>query len=116
MGEKEISEYISYLAVKKNVAASRQNQALNAIVFLYKQVLNREFGNMQRAKRSRKLPVILTKDETDRVLTVMSGSKALMAKLLYGCGLRLMECLRLRVKDIEKEIDNEIQHFYPACF
>ncbi len=104
MGETEISQYISYLAVKKNVAASTQNQALNAIVFLYKQVLNRElgdFGSMQRAKRSKKLPVILTKDETDRVLTAMSGTTALMAKLLYGCGLRLMECLRLRVKDVE---------------
>jgi len=104
MGETEISQYISFLAVKKNVAASTQNQALNAIVFLYKQVLNRElgdFGNMQRAKRSKKLPVILTRDETDRVLTAMSGTNALMAKLLYGCGLRLMECLRLRVKDVE---------------
>lgn len=104
MGETEISQYISFLAVKKNVAASTQNQALNAIVFLYKQVLNRElgdFGSMQRAKRSKKLPVILTRDETDRVLTAMSGTNALMAKLLYGCGLRLMECLRLRVKDVE---------------
>lgn len=104
MGEKELSEFISYLAVKKNVAASTQNQALNAIVFLYKQVLNRElgdFGSMQRAKRPKRLPVMLTQDETDRVLTVMSGTNAIMAKLLYGSGLRLMECLRLRVKDIE---------------
>ena len=104
MGETEISAYISYLAVKRNVAASTQNQALNAIVFLYKQVLNRElgdFGNMERAKRPKKLPVVLAKEETDRVLTVMSGTNALMAKLLYGCGLRLMECLRLRVMDVE---------------
>ena len=104
MGEKEISQYISYLAVKRNVAASTQNQALNAVVFLYKQVLNRDlgdFGNMQRAKRPKNLPTVLTKDEANLVLTVMSGTHALMAKLLYGCGLRLMECLRLRVKDIE---------------
>jgi len=106
MGESEISQYISYLAVKRNVAASTQNQALNAIVFLYKQVLKRElgdFGSMERAKRPKRLPNVLTKNEADLVLTVMSGKNALMAKLLYGCGLRLMECLRLRVKDIEFE-------------
>jgi len=106
MGEKEISQYISYLAVKRNVAASTQNQALNAIVFLYKRALNRElgdFGSMERAKRPKRLPTVLTKNEADLVLTVMSGKYALMAKLLYGCGLRLMECLRLRVKDIEFE-------------
>lgn len=77
---------------------------LYAIVFLYKQVLNRElgdFGKMQRAKRSKKLPIVLTKEEVDRVLTVMSGTNALMAKLLYGCGLRLMECIRLRIQDVE---------------
>ena len=104
MGEAEISQYISYLAVKKNVAASTQNQALNAIVFLYKQVLKRElgdFGRMERAKRPKRLPTVLTKDEANLVLTVMSETNALMAKLLYGCGLRLMECLRLRVKDVE---------------
>ena len=108
MGEREISQYISYLAVKRNVAASTQNQALNAIVFLYKQVLNRDlgdFGNMERAKRPKRLPTVLTKNEADLVLTVMSGKNALMAKLLYGCGLRLMECLRLRVKDIEFNIN-----------
>jgi len=108
MGEREISQYISHLAVKRNVSASTQNQALNAVVFLYKQVLNRDlgdFGNMQRAKRPKKLPTILTKDEANLVLTVMSGTHALMAKLLYGCGLRLMECLRLRVKDIEFNIN-----------
>jgi len=108
MGENEISQYISYLAVKKNVSASTQNQALNAVVFLYKQVLNRDlgdFGNMQRAKRPKNLPTVLTKNETNLVLTVMSGTNALMAKLLYGCGLRLMECFRLRIKDIEFNIN-----------
>ena len=90
MGESEISKYISYLAVKRNGAASTQNQALNAIVFLYKQVLRRElgdFGNMERAKSPKKLPTVLIKNKADRVLTVMSGKNALMAKLLYGCGL-----------------------------
>jgi len=104
MGESEISNYISYLAVNRNVSASTQNQALNAIVFLYKQVLKQElgdFGNMERAKRPKRLPTVLTKNEADLVLAVMSGENAFMAKLLYGCGLRLMECLRLRVKDIE---------------
>ena len=108
MGEKEISAYLSYLAVTKNVAASTQNQALNAIVFLYKHVLKREpgdFRDMERAKRPKKLPVVLTKEETDRVLTVISGTNALMAKLLYGCGLRLMECLRLRVMDVKSPLD-----------
>lgn len=79
MGETEISQYISFLAVKKNVAASTQNQALNAIVFLYKQVLNRElgdFGSMQRAKRSKKLPVILTRDETDLQRAVRKAARS----------------------------------------
>jgi len=72
MGESEISKYISYLAVKRNVAASTQNQALNAIVFLYKQVLKRklgDFGSMERAKRPKRLPTVLTKNEADLALT-----------------------------------------------
>ena len=85
MGESEISEYISYLAVEKNVAASTQNQALNAIVFLYKQVLKRElgdFGRTERAKRPKRLPTVLTKNEADRVLTVMSGKKCAYGKII----------------------------------
>ena len=104
MGEKEISTYISYLAVQEKVAASTQNQALNAIVFLYKQVLRidlGEFGPMERAKRPKKLPVVMTKSEVDRILAFFSGKYELMAKLLYGCGLRIIECVRLRVKDID---------------
>ena len=104
MGEKEISQYISHLAKVRNVAASTQNQALNAIVFLYRQVLRidlGDFGPMERAKRPKRLPTVLTQEEAGRILDVMSGIQDLMAKLIYGCGLRLMECVRLRVKDID---------------
>lgn len=104
MGEKEISAFISDLAVNGKVAASTQNQALNAIVFLYKQVLNidlGDFGPMERAKRPKKIPVVLNKEEVGRILGHMTGTNRLMAQILYGTGLRLIECLRLRVKDIE---------------
>jgi integron integrase len=104
MGEKEISQYISHLAKVRNVAASTQNQALNAIVFLYRQVLRidlGDFGPMERAKRPKRLPTVLTQEEAGRILDVMAGIQDLMAKLIYGCGLRLMECVRLRVKDID---------------
>lgn len=104
MREKEISQYLSYLAIKQNVSASTQNQALNAIVFLYKHVLGIElgsFGRIERAKKPERLPVVMTKEEVNRVLSAMSGTYSLMAKLIYGCGLRLMECIRLRVKDVD---------------
>jgi len=106
MGEKEISQYISHLATDKKVSSSTQNQALNAIVFLYKQVLKKElgdFGHMERAKRPEKLPTVLSKSEVARVIAVMKDKYRLMAKLLYGSGLRLMECVCLRVKDIDFE-------------
>lgn len=108
MGEQEISRFISHLAIKRKVAASTQNQALNAIVFLYKHVLKKDlgdFGPMERAKRPKKLPVVLTKKEVKQVLGFMVGRKSLIAKLLYGSGLRLRECLRLRVKDLEFEMN-----------
>ena len=104
MGEKEISQYISHLATDRKVASSTQNQALNAIVFLYKQVLKIElgdFGHMERAKKPEKLPTVMSKKEVGQVLAEISGTHRLMAKLLYGCGLRLMECVRLRVKDVD---------------
>ena len=104
MGEKEISQYISHLATHGKVAASTQNQALNALVFLYKHVLQIElgdFGPMERAKRPQRLPTVLTKEEAKRVLAAVPGTYGLMAKIIYGCGLRLMECVRLRVKDID---------------
>ena len=106
MGEKEIAQFISHLATDRRVASSTQNQALNAIVFLYKRVLNIElgdFGHMERAKKPEKLPTVMARTEVNKVLSSMSGINQLMAKLLYGCGLRLMECVRLRVKDIDFE-------------
>jgi integrase len=106
MGESEISQYISYLASVGNVAASTQNQALNAIVFLYKKVLKidlGDFGPMERAKRPKRLPTVLTKAEVSRILHVMPGIQGLMAKFTYGCGLRVMECVRMRVKDLDFE-------------
>jgi integron integrase len=104
MGEAEIGRFLSSLASDSHVAASTQNQALNALLFLYHQVLEKEIGLIQgvvRAKRPRRLPVILTKEEIRRLLGCLQGTPWLMALLLYGAGLRLMECCRLRVKDID---------------
>ena len=88
----------------QQTTSNTQNQTLNAIVFLYKQVLKIElgdFGHMERARRPEKLPTVMTKKEAGQVLAEMSGTYRLMAKLLYGCGIRLMECVRLRVKDVD---------------
>lgn len=104
MGEPEIAAFLTYLATKQNVSATTQNQALNAIVFLCKHVLHKELGTFQHvqwAKRPQRLPVVLTQDEVRRVLLNLSGREKIMASILYGAGLRLMECLRLRVKDID---------------
>ncbi len=104
MAETDINAFLSYLAVERNVAASTQNQALNALLFLYKKVLQVELGfigDLVRAKRPRKLPVVLTRSEVRAILSHLSGTTWLMASLLYGTGMRLMECLRLRVKDID---------------
>jgi integron integrase len=106
MGTAEIEAFLTDLAVNANVAASTQNQALSAILFLYKEVLHQELnGNIQaeRAKNPQHLPVVLSKDETRRLLSEMTGVHLLMARLLYGSGLRLMECVRLRVKDLDFE-------------
>ena len=104
MGANEVSQFLSDLAVNRRVAASTQNQALSAIVFLYQEVLKQEIGwldDVVRAKKAKKLPVVLTREEVKAVLTTLSGSKWIMANLLYGSGLRLMECIRLRVKDVD---------------
>ena len=104
MGEKEIESFLTFLAVKRNVAASTQNQALCALLFLYKEVLGRELAwmdSMQRAKRPARLPVVLTSSEVQNLLDCLEGRAWLMASLLYGAGLRLMECVRLRIKDVE---------------
>lgn len=104
MGDEEITAYLSHLASVKNVSASTQNQALNALVFLYRKVLEIEVGcfkDLVRAKTPKRIPVVLSHDEAIDVLSHIDGMKWLMASLLYGSGLRLMECVRLRIKDID---------------
>ena len=104
MAESEIARFLSSLATEGRVSASTQNQALNALLFLYHEVLSKEIGlinGVVRAKRPQRLPVVLTKDEVKRVLDRMHGAPRLMGFLLYGAGLRLMECCRLRIKDID---------------
>jgi len=106
MGEKEISAFLTHLAVDKHVAASTQNQALSAILFLYKRVLEVELewlDDVVRAKRPKYLPVVLTKSEVKNIFSEMTGRNALIAKLLYGTGMRLMEALRLRIQDVDFE-------------
>jgi integron integrase len=104
MGATEVSEFLSSLAITAKVSASTQNQALNAILFLYRDVIKISLpwlANVQRAKRPQHLPVVLTRDEVKRILAGLEGTVWLMTALTYGAGLRLMECLRLRVKDLE---------------
>src|SRR5665213_78490 len=104
LGAEHVTAYLSSLATVRHVAASTQNQALAAILFLYREVLGIDLPWMQgiaRAKKPRRLPVVLTRLEVQALLASMQGTHALMAKLMYGTGMRLMECLGLRVKDIE---------------
>ncbi|MEK7698792.1 MAG: integron integrase [Planctomycetota bacterium] len=104
MGEKEITEFLTHLAVRENVSSSTQNQALCALLFLYREVLQEDIGwldDIERAKRSKRLPVVFTREEAKKILLRLEGKKWLMASLLYGTGLRLMECVRLRVKDVD---------------
>lgn len=104
MGEGEINAFLTHLAVEEHVSASTQNQALSALLFLYRHVLNREIGNLGeviRARRPTRLPVVMTREEVKAVLGNLSGDKWLMASLMYGAGLRLTECLCLRVQDID---------------
>ena len=104
LGARAVSEFLSWLAIERNVSASTQNQALNALVFLYTEVLGRPLAfvsDVARAKRPARLPSVFTEDEVARVLAQLDGQCWLMAALLYGSGLRLMECVRLRIKDID---------------
>jgi len=99
-----VKGYLDYLAVERRVAASTQNQALNAVVFFFNYALQKPFGEMEtfvRAKRPQRLPEVMTRDEVNALLDQMEGMSALMAGLMYGGGLRLMECVRLRIKDID---------------
>jgi integron integrase len=104
MGAPEVEAFLTHLATRENVSASTQNQALSSLLFLYREVLSRELpwmDDIRRAKRSERLPVVLSREEVAAVLDQMNGVAWLMASLLYGAGLRLMECLRLRVQDID---------------
>ena len=104
MSEPEMAEFLTHLARAGNISASTQNQALSALLFLYKEVLKQEIGwlqNVERAKKPARLPVVLTRDEVRKVFAHLHGTARLMTGLLYGSGLRLMECVRLRVKDID---------------
>jgi len=104
MAEPEINAFLTHLAVKEKVSASTQNQALSALLFLYRHVIGREVGDLGeviRARKPKRLPVVMTRDEVKAVLANLSGDKQLMASLMYGAGLRLMECLRLRVQDVD---------------
>lgn len=106
MGIPHIEAFLSDLAIARKVAASTQNQALSALIFLYREVLQIELPgaiDAIRAKKPKRLPTVLTKDEVRRVLDRLPAEHQLMAKLLYGSGLRLLECLRLRVKDLDFE-------------
>jgi integron integrase len=106
LGAHEVEKFLTDLAVRGNVAASTQNQALSALIFLYREVLGLELPwmeNVTRAKRPQRLPVVLSRAEVERLLTMIDGEVWLMAALLYGSGMRLMECMRLRVKDVDFE-------------
>ena len=106
MGKSEIEAFLSHLATHENVAASTQRQALNAIVFLYHNVLDMKIDGLiepVKAKRHRRPPVVMTQNEVQRVFAQMQGKHLLMARLLYGSGLRLMECIRLRIHDLDFE-------------
>src|SRR5581483_3648242 len=106
LGAAEVEQFLTHLAVEGHVAASTQNQALNALLFLYQQVLGLDLGRLDavRARRPKRLPVVLSPEEVAAVLARVEGADGLfrlMARLLYGCGLRLQECCRLRVHDVQ---------------
>ena len=103
-GEKKIEMFLTDLAVNKKVAPSTQNQAMNALVFLYKKVLNQPLDkeiNAIRASKKKNIPVVMTPEETVKIITLMEGTPQLVAKLMYGSGLRISEAIRLRIKDID---------------
>jgi site-specific recombinase XerD len=105
MGSAEVNAFLTHLAVELQVSASTQNQALAALLFLYRELLERDLNleGLVRARQKRRLPVVLTPGEVRAVLERMDGVEALVSEVLYGSGLRLMEALRLRVKDLDFE-------------
>ncbi len=106
LGSDHVKQFLTYLAVHRRVAAATQNQALNALNFLYKQLLDRPLGDVSslvRARKSTKIPVVFERQEVSAVFSAISPAHKMPAQLMYGSGLRLMECLRLRMKDIDFE-------------
>jgi integron integrase len=104
MGGKEITAYLTYLAVQRDVSPATQNQALSALLFLYKRVLEIELpwlDDVIRAKRTKRIPVVFTRQEIKALLSQFDGTRWLIFSLMYGCGFRILECLRLRIKDID---------------
>lgn len=107
MGEEEIKKFVNYLAVKERVSSSTQNQALQAILFLYKNILNKEIGwieNIKKATRVKHLPVVLNKEEVKDIFNNLEGIVLLISKLLYGSGMRLGECIKTRIKDLDLDL------------
>lgn len=101
---RDVKRFLSHLAVERNIAASTQNQAFNALLFLFRHVLDREFDNLAdtvRAKTKRKLPVVLSRPQVQQIFSRLDGVYLLMARLIYGCGLRVQECVSLRIQDID---------------
>jgi integrase len=104
MGALEVELYLTHLAVGEKVSTNTQKQALNALVFLYHRVLQKplgQFRDISRPKRPQRRPLVLSKNDVERILRVMIGTHQLIATLLFGTGMRLLECLRLRVKDVD---------------
>ena len=109
-----VKDFMTYLAVEEKIAASTQNQAFNALLFLFRHILDKNLEDIAdtiRAKRKERLPVVLTHSEIDQLFQAMQGTNLLMARIIYGCGLRLAECVSLRIKDI----DFEREARYGAC-
>jgi len=102
-GKQKVEPFLTYLAVQENVAASTQNQAFNSLIFLYKQVLQQPLEGVSaaRSRKEQRVPVVLTREEVKQVLSLLEGTAELITKLLYGCGLRITEAVRLRVQDID---------------
>jgi len=103
----DVKGFLSFLAIDRHVAASSQNQAFNALLFLFRHILEKDFGRVEgvvRAKRRPYIPVVLSRQEVDQVIRRLEYPYDLVAKLLYGCGLRLFECLKLRVQDLNFEM------------
>jgi integron integrase len=113
LGTEDIRKFLNYLAVNRNVSASTQNQALQAVLFLYKQIIHKDVGwieNIERPAKPKHIPVVFTKSEAHSVINRMEGLPKLIVSLLYGSGLRLSEALRLRIKDIDFEFNSIIVH------